>query len=66
MTTTEERISRLETKREHLATKADLKDLEVRLTKQMKELAMWMAGIMLAGMSVGMGIAAAVAKVIGN
>lgn len=38
MTTPEERLSRLEGAYEHLATKADLQELETRMTRQMGEL----------------------------
>ncbi len=57
MTTTEQRMTILETEfrteLKHLATKADLKDLETRLTSDMKELEtrlmLRLGGLMVAG-----------------
>ena len=54
MTTTEERVTALETRYEHLATKADLHALETRLVK-------WMIGMMFGGMVTAAAIASAVA-----
>ena len=66
MVTVEERLSRLEGGYEHVSTKADLKDLEIRLTQQMgemkAELIKWMVGMVLAGMVAAAAIATAVAR----
>ena len=53
-TTTKERVSTLERRYEHLATKADLHALETRLVK-------WMVGMMFGGMAAVAVVASAVA-----
>lgn len=58
MTTTEERLTTLEARYEHLATKADLHALETRLVK-------WMIGMMFGGMVTAAAIASAVATFLG-
>ena len=78
MVTVEERLSRLEGG--SVATKADLKDLEMRLTGQMGELEIrmtsqmgssesrlirWMVGMVFGGMVASAAIATAVAKLLG-
>ena len=54
---------------EHVATKADLKDLEIRLTQQMgelkAELIKWMVGMVLAGMVAAAAISTAVVRFLG-
>ena len=54
----EERVSRLEGGHEHLATKADLAELETRLIK-------WMIGMMLASAAVAASVALFVQRLIG-
>lgn len=53
MTTTEERLSRLEGAYEHLATRADIADLRAELQGDMAtlktDLIRWMVGLMLGG-----------------
>ena len=41
------RISRLEGAYEHLATRADLKDLEIRLTGALASQTRWIAGLLI-------------------
>ncbi len=69
MATIEERVSRVEGGYEHVATKADLKDLEIRLTRQMGEmkadLIEWMVGMVLGGMVAAAAIATAVERFLG-
>lgn len=69
MATIEERVSRVEGGYEHVATKADLKDLEIRLTRQMGEmkadLIKWVVGMVLGGMVAAAAIATAVARFLG-
>ncbi|MCY3896543.1 MAG: hypothetical protein OXG17_08745 [Chloroflexi bacterium] len=64
MTTDTQRLARLEGAYEHLATKADLKDLELRLTAEIAELTRamaaqtrWLAGLVLAAAAAGVVIA---------
>lgn len=57
-TTTKSKARVLETRYEHLATKADLHALETRLVK-------WMVGMMFGGMVASAAIAAAVAALLG-
>ena len=64
MTTDPQRLARLEGAYEHLATKADLKDLELRLTAEIAELTRamaaqtrWLAGLVLAAAAAGVVIA---------
>ena len=79
MATVEERLSRLEGGYEHVATKADLKDLEIRLTGQMGDLETrmtgqmgdlesrlirWMVGMVFGGMVASAAIATAVARLL--
>ena len=69
MASVEERLSRIEGGYEHVATKADLKDLEIRLTQQMGEmkadLIKWMVRMVLGGMVAAAAIATAVARLLG-
>lgn len=73
--TTEERYIRLDEAREQFASKADLYqlearltkqigDMEVRLTKQMQTLTMWMAGIMVVGIGAAATITFSIARFI--
>lgn len=73
--TTEERYIRLDEAREQFASKADLYqlearltkqigDMEVRLTKQMQTLTMWMAGIMIVGIGAAATITFSIARFI--
>ena len=80
MTTSEERLSRLEGGYEHLATKADLQTLEARMVKQMadsetrmaKQIAesetrtvKWMVGLMIGSVAAATAIASTVALLVG-
>ena len=80
MTTPEERLSRLEGAYEHLATKADLQELETRMTRQMGELearlvkqmgdsetrvVKWMVGLMIGSVAAATAIASTVAILVG-
>ena len=80
MTTSEERLSRLEGGYEHLATKADLRTLEARMVKQMadsetrmaKQIAesetrtvKWMVGLMIGSVAAATAIASTVALLVG-
>ena len=47
MTTTEERVSRLEGAYEHLATKADLQEFKAEVLREINKLLYWMMGGML-------------------
>ena len=73
--TTEGRYIRLDEAREQFASKADLYqlearltkqigDMEVRLTKQMQTLTMWMAGIMVVGIGAAATITFSIARFI--
>ena len=80
MTTSEDRLSRLEGAYEHLATKADLQaletrmvkqvaDSETRMTKQISEsetrTVKWMVGLMIGSVVAATAIASAVALLVG-
>lgn len=80
MTTSEERLSRLEGAYEHLATKADLQALEARMAKQMGDLearmvkqigdsetrmVKWMVGLMIGSVAAATAIASTVALLVG-
>ncbi len=69
MTTSEDRLSRLEGGYEHLATKADLQALETRMTKQIAEsetrTVKWMVGLMIGSVAAATAIASAVALLVG-
>ena len=80
MTTSEDRLSRLEGAYEHLATKADLQALETRMVKQVadsetrmtKQIAesetrtvKWMVGLMIGSVAAATAIASAVALLVG-
>ena len=69
MTTSEERLSRLEGAYEHLATKADLQALETRMVKQIGDsetrMVKWMVGLMVGSVVVATAIASTVALLAG-
>ena len=63
MTTTaslEQRVARLESAYEHLATKADLHQLESRLYKMESRLLRWVVGTLLASVGITVGIASGI------
>ena len=55
----ERRLTQIESTLPHLATKADLKDLEVRLTR-------WMVGLMLGAAALAATIAGIIVRVTGG
>ena len=59
MATVEQRVSRLERAYEHLATKADIHELENRLVR-------WMVGVMLGGMATAATITIALQRLLGS
>ena len=59
MATVEQRVSRLEGAYEHLATKADIHQLENRLVR-------WMVGVMLGGMATAATITIALQRLLGS
>lgn len=69
MTTSEERLSRLEGAYEHLATKADLQALEARVVKQVGDsetrMVKWMVGLMIGSVAAATAIASTVALLVG-
>ena len=72
MTTGPQRLARLEGAYEHLATRADLKDLELRLTAEIAELTRtmaaqtrWLAGLVLAAAAAAAGVVIAVDRLAG-
>ena len=62
MVTVEERLTRLETEREHLATKADVAELRAELANVENRLIRWTVGTMGTGLGAGVGIVAAVLR----
>ncbi len=66
----EQRVARLEGAYEHLATKADLRELEGKLHQMESRLLRWLVGTLLAsvGITAGMasGITLAVDRLLGN
>jgi hypothetical protein len=65
MATVEQRVSGIEAVLPHLATKADLAELETRLTREMGNQLRWMVGILFGGMTAAAGIAVTVSKLLG-
>ncbi len=69
MVTVEQRITALETEfrteLRHLATKADLAQLETRLVGQMNIQLRWMIGLQLGGMAVVATVVAAIVRLLG-
>lgn len=69
MTSSEERLSRLEGAYEHLATKADLQALEARMVKQIGDsetrMVKWMVGLMIGSVAAATAIASTVALLVG-
>lgn len=57
--TVEERLTRLETTMEHLATKTDVANLRVEMLTMKSELIRWMIGLMLASATLAAAIATA-------
>ena len=54
--TVEERLSRIEGAYEHLATKADVSQLEIRMVNSEARMIRWMVGLVLCGLGVGIGL----------
>ncbi len=54
--TVEERLSRIEGAYEHLATKADVSQLEIRMVNSEARMIRWMVGLVLGGLGVGIGL----------
>ena len=54
--TVEERLSRIEGAYEHLATKADVSRLEIRVADSEARMIRWMVGLVLGGLGVGIGL----------
>lgn len=52
----EERLSRIEGAYEHLATKANVSQLEVRMIDSEARMTRWMVGLVLGGLGVGIGL----------
>ena len=65
MATTEERVTALEARVEHLATKADLAELRADLHALETRLVKWMIGMMFGGMVTAAAIASAVSIFLG-
>ena len=66
MTTLEDRVSRLEGGYDHLATKADLHQLESRIYQLESRLIKWMVGLMVGSVAVASSIALVVQRLIGS
>ncbi len=60
-----ERVTRMETAIEHLATKSDLADLRSEMHEMETRLTRWTVGTMLGGMAAAAAIASAVATLAG-
>ena len=54
--TVEERMSRIEGAYEHLATKANVSQLEIRMVDSEARMIRWMVGLVLGGLGVGIGL----------
>lgn len=54
--TVEERLSRIESAYEHLATKSDVSQLEIRMVNSEARMIRWMVGLVLGGLGVGIGL----------
>ena len=54
--TVEERLSRIEGAYEHLATKADVSQLEIRMVNSEARMTRWMVGLVLGGLGTGIGL----------
>lgn len=54
--TVEERLSRIEGAYEHLATKADVSQLDIRMVDSEARMIRWMVGLVLGGLGVGIGL----------
>lgn len=54
--TVEERLSRIAGAYEHLATKADVSRLEIRMADSEARMIRWMVGLVLVGLGVGIGL----------
>lgn len=54
--TVEERLIRIEGAYEHLATKADVSQLEIRMVNSEARMIRWMVGLVLGGLGVGIGL----------
>ena len=54
--TVEERLSRIEGAYEHLATKADVSQLEIRMVNSEARMIRWMVGLVLGGLGAGIGL----------
>lgn len=54
--TVEERLSWIEGAYEHLATKADVSRLEIRMADSEARMIRWMVGLVLGGLGVGIGL----------
>ena len=54
--TVEERLSRIEGAYEHLAAKADVSQLEIRMVDSEARMIRWMVGLVLGGLGVGIGL----------
>lgn len=65
MATDAERLSRLEGAYDHLATKADLANLETRLSQAMASQTRWLAGLVLASAAAAAGVVIAVDRLAG-
>ena len=52
----EERLSRIESAYEHLATKSDVSQLEIRMVDSEARMIRWMVGLVLGGLGVGIGL----------
>ena len=52
----EERLSRIESAYEHLATKADVSQLEIRMVDSEARMIRWMVGLVLGGLGAGIGL----------
>ena len=54
--TVEERLSRIEGAYEHLANKADVSQLEIRMADSEARMIRWMVGLVLGGLGAGIGL----------
>lgn len=64
--TLEERVAHLEGAYQHLATKADLRELESKLYQMEGRLLRWLVGTILASAGVASGIALALNRLLGS
>ena len=64
MATLEQRVGQLEGAYQHLATKADLSQLETRLTKEISHGIRWMAGLQIIGLTAIAGIVIAIVQLL--